>query len=104
MNLYKLLKNTKKKLNLPEESLLEHFGILSYEVGDLGKCLVREYWGNPLNVGEVKLSIADAFAQLRVIAEMANLDPGELWSLGEDHLVERLEQAVEDYGEEKGWY
>ena len=105
MKLIDLERNARLYTEVPQATLLEHYAVLVYEVGALGKCLVYERRnGEVSSIGEIKVAIGDSHVQLKMISEMLNLDTSELLSLGEEHLKERLKQAKETFKEGKGWY
>ena len=104
MKLIDLERNARLYTEIPQATLLEHFAVLQYEVGALGKCLVYEHRnGRVSSMGGIKLAIGDSHTQLKMITEMLKLDTNELLSLGEEHLKDRLKQAKETFEEGRGW-
>lgn len=50
MKLIDLERNARLYTNVCSASLLEHFGVLSYETGALAKCIVHERWNEDISI------------------------------------------------------
>ena len=82
---------------LPEPIDQDEFktlNILAYEVGDINKALVHA-WRRPklknAYLAEARISIADAYLQLRLVAQMLGFNFKEIMEDGEERFLERLE-------------
>lgn len=81
---------------LGEETLRETLNIITYELGDLHKCVVYSETRYPhlkeAYMAEAKIALADIITQTRLLAEMLGADFETLMVDGEERFRERMEE------------
>lgn len=75
----------------PQRNPYKRFAILTYQLGDVGKCLrYSEIYPEErkAQLAYFKTAMSDLLIQVLILAELYNLDASELAALGADRLEE----------------
>lgn len=89
-----------------EPSLRTALLIMQWEVGDLAKSIVYADW-HPDLVGaykeEAKHALADLLFQIRIVAALLDVDPGDLFNMGLETVQDRIKEKEKKIGRFKNY-